>query len=124
MAFNYASIRGTAGRLIEQFGKPVILRVPTVTTPVKDFRPVTAYTDYAVQAVVTDFTAREIDGTQIQSGDRRYLVAAEGMTVTPTGKDLLVDGTEVLEIRSVERLSPGGSKVIYKVHARPTGSGS
>ena len=122
--FNYESIRGTAGRLIEQFGKPVTLRVPTDTVPVKPWRPVTTYADTVMQAVVTEFEAREIDGTKIQSGDRRYLGAAEGLAATPTTKDQLVDGSEILEIRSVNRLSPGGTKVIYKFHARPTGSGS
>ena len=94
-----------------------------MTTPVKAYRPVTAYTDYAATAVVTEFRAQEIDGTLIQSGDRRYLVAAEGLTITPTVKDLIVDGTAILETVSVQRVSPAGTPVIYKVHARPTGGG-
>ncbi len=120
----YANMRNTAGDLITRFGKDVILRVQATTTPVKDYRPVVTATDYTVQAVATEFNAREINGTTVQSGDRRYLVAAEGMTATPTPEDRLVDGSAILEIRSVRRVSPAGTQVIYSIHTRPTGGGS
>ncbi len=120
----YQNMRATAGNLIDRFGKESTLRVITVTTPVKPYRPVQSDTDYTIQVVLTEFRADQIDGTLIQSGDRRYIVAAEGMTVTPTPENLLADGSEILEIVSIGRVSPGGTPVIYKIHARPTGSGS
>ena len=81
-------------------------------------------TDYAARAVVTEFQAQEIDGTLVQSGDRKYLIAAEGLTVTPTPSCRVVDGAEILEVLSVTRTSPGGVDVIYSAHCRPTGGGS
>lgn len=120
----YSNMVDLAGDLLDRFGKSITLRVQTVTTPAKAYRPVITNTDHTIQVAPTEFHATEIDGTLVMSGDRRYLVAAEGMTVTPDPKNLLVDGSEILEILSVERVSPGGTEVIYKIHARPTGGGS
>lgn len=117
----YTGLRAKAGALITSKGKAVTLRVPTVTTPVQPYRPVTTYVNYTAQAVVTEFKADQIDGTLVQSGDRKYLIAAEGLGAVPSPKHLIVDGSEILEILSVMRTSPGGLDVIYTAHCRPTG---
>ena len=117
----YTGLAVTALRLITDKGKAVIIRRPSHTTPVKPYRPAVTTADTSVQAVVTDFEAKEIDGTTIRTGDRKYLVAGSGVAIIPGPSDKLVDGAEVLEIVSVQHVNPGGTEVVWTVHARPTG---
>lgn len=117
----YAGLATTALRLITDKGKAVIIRRPSHTTPVKPYSPAVTTVDTTVRAVVTEFAAKEIDDTTVRTGDRKYLVAASGVAIVPGPSDKLVDGSEVLEIVSVESVNPGGTEIVWTVHARPTG---
>ena len=117
----YAGLRDTAHRLISDKGKSVTIRTITTTTPVKSYRPVEANSDETGKAIVIEYTARDVDGSTVQTGDKRYLVAAKGLTVAPTSQARLIDGSDELEIVRVTRLSPAGTDLVYDCQCRETG---
>lgn len=90
-----------------------------------------AYNTSTGQAAVTNTTStftgkmveyrnNDIDGTTIQRGDRRLLVAAASLTggVVPDTQDSITgDGNEV-NIINVQKIEEGGSVVIYVCQVR------
>jgi len=116
----YPGLQTTALNLLTDKGKEITLRTITNTTPVKAYRPVAATSDETVQAVVEDFRERDIDNTTVRTGDRRYMVASKDVAVVPTTASRIVDGADELEVINVEAISPGGTNIVWRIHARPT----
>jgi hypothetical protein len=116
----YGTLQTTSLDLITKFGKSISIRTITDTTPAKAYRPVAAAADETVQAVIEDFRERDVDGTIVQAGDRRYLIAAKDVTTAPTTASRIVDGSDELEVVNVEPIAPGGTTVVWRLHARPT----
>lgn len=67
-------------------------------------------------AIVSDFPQTMIDGTLIQQGDRRVMMAATGPKPTTADK-LTVNGT-TYRIISVRESGPSGVPLYYWVQAR------
>lgn len=83
---------------------------------------------YVVEEV---FTTREIDGTVIRRGDRKFLLAALSVDGTeaiqpPTEDDTLTvsdpdddsQSTELIMASEPSRLAPAGFVVYYELHCR------
>jgi hypothetical protein len=64
MSFDYLSLQVTANRLIEQFGQTATIsrQAASGATP---WAPTLTETGYEVKAVMLDYSAREIDATDI-----------------------------------------------------------
>lgn len=77
-----------------------------------------ASTDTATQlpAMISDFPQSMIDGTLIQQGDRRVMIAATGPT--PTTADTLTIGGKVHRIINVRSTTPSGVPLYYEIQAR------
>lgn len=119
-SFDYTATRATAERLLERFGRSVSLRRTTVSGG-DAWNPGggTATTvNHAATAVVTEYDAREIDGTLIRREDRRVILSTEGLSVTPATSDKVVVGATVYAIVNVAPLEPGGTVVLYEIQAR------
>ena len=119
MAYNYAPLQATALRLITNFGKAVTMRRTGQTVPDanKPWEVNTNNTDYTVQAVRVEYAAREIDGTVVRQGDRKYLVATSGLGITPQAGDQVID-TDTLTVVSAEILNPASTALIYTLQVR------
>lgn len=120
-AFDYARSRATAERLIARFGRAVTVRRKAVSGATEAWNPSTGTvttTDYPATAVITEYAAREIDGTLIRREDRRVQLSTEGLNITPTTADALIVGSDVLAIVNVAPLEPGGTVVLYELQVR------
>ncbi len=119
MAYNYAPLQATALRLITAFGKAITLRRTGQTVPDanKPWEVSAGNTDYTVQGMRVEYTAREIDGTVVRQGDRKYLVAASGLAITPQAGDQVLD-TDTLTVVNAEILSPASTALIYTLQVR------
>lgn len=120
--FNYSRIANIALTQITRFGQSVTItrklsgsgvyntNTGTVTKPDDEIETGTA--------IVDTYKSSEIDGTLIQVGDVKLILAAIGITEpTINDKITLADGV-MFSIKKVEPLSPSGSPVIYTCQLR------
>lgn len=119
MTFDYARARATAERLLTTFGAVGAIRrqAPGSGPSYDPGSPV--LTDHPATVAVTAYTAREIDGTRIRSGDRKVLVSAKGLPVEPTTSDKLVESSGTAwTIVAVEAVRPADVTVLYRLQCR------
>lgn len=116
----YTDKRDTADRLLTSKGQAVSLRRVTETGTA--WEPTQTTTDYATVAALLDYDNRQIDGENIQRGDRRALVAAGpltalGITGISAPDSIVVGGVAVPVVQS-KPLQPAGLVVLYDVQLR------
>ena len=113
-------LRAAAERLIARLGKPATLRRVT-----RSYDPATGKTaetarDYPVTVSPPEaFGAALIDGTLVEAGDRKTLLAAKAAPVVPEapGDLLLIDGAAWTLLR-VEPVMSGREAALYGLHLR------
>lgn len=129
-AFDYIESRADADELIAEFGQSVSLRREVASGPASE--PTVTPTDYATQAAILDYNARQIDGENILVTDRRALVAAgpltlQGVTDIAAPDALLIGaalvddeyvGGAAIPIVRVQPLNPAGVVVMYDCQLR------
>lgn len=119
MSFDYSKSQATALRLITKFGTTAtIIRAGTPTGP--DYNPTPGTpVEYACTVVYDQWRADQIDGTLIQQGDLKILVAASGLAIDPTPADTFKDGDgKEYAIINVMPLKPGGVVVMHEMNVR------
>jgi hypothetical protein len=116
--FNYTRSRATADRLITRFGQAGAIRRNTAGDGDPWEPGAGTDTDHSVQLAVIDYTSRDRDGTLIQQSDRRVLISAQGLAITPTSGDQVVIGGQAYAIIDVKPLEPGGTVVMYEAQVR------
>ena len=117
--FNYDKAAKTALNLITKFGATQKIRCATNTSPSNPWEPpTTSNTDYPCQAVVTEYSAREIDGVNILATDRRAVVAAAGLAIVPATTDLLLLDSTVYTIARVKHIKPANVVIAYELQVR------
>lgn len=77
-----------------------------------------ANAEHACTVVISNYTARDRDGTNIQAGDVKLLVSTEGLTVVPKNSDKIRVSGQTYSIVDVTELAPGGVAVMWTVQAR------
>ena len=110
MAFDYARPAATAKRLLTRFGQVVTIKR---TTP-GAYDPATGTVSggtvgYSCAGAVMNYASRDIDGTLVQRGDVRVLLAPDA-AFEPKPTELTVINAEATK--------PAGSPVLYEVQAR------
>ena len=119
MAFDYSRVANIATAQIKNFGRSMTLSQGSSDwDPATSVETSTTATDTTITAVATAFKANQIDGTTILAGDKMFLIAAKGLSVTPSVDDKIVDGADTWHIQSVETVQPGPTAILYKAHAR------
>ncbi len=107
--FNYSKIAATGKKLIEKFGYDAVIRrtVDSVDT------------DYSIAIVMTDYLPQDRDGELIQQMDRKVIMSAIGLAITPDPEtDRLVEGGRSLQIVTVTPTAPAGTPLIYELQVR------
>lgn len=112
----YGGLADTAKKLIADKGRTVTLR----STGAQVYNPITdtmtgGNTDTSVKAVFTAFKQTEIDGTLIQRGDKKVLLAAG---IEPKGNDIIVDGGAHYRVVDIMAVQPGDTTILYTLQAR------
>lgn len=110
MSFDYAKLATNAKRLLTRFGMDVVLRGPPERT---------------TKGVRVQTIAKEIEGSGVQVGDIKILLAAT--CSTPTGEvidtepqrgELIATANDNLVIMNVEPIRPGDVTVAWYVYGR------
>lgn len=108
----------TAQRLLTKFGQSVALQ--SVTVGVYD--PATGAVSSAASTqngvgVELAYRAAEIDGTNVQRGDRKLLISSVGITA-PKPEDKCTVAGVVYTVKSVEPITPGGVNIAFYLQLR------
>jgi hypothetical protein len=74
---------------------------------------------WSANGVEFEYAQREVDGSLIQSGDRRVLIAPNLGTMPQSG-DVVTLGAYRLEVVESRPLQPAGVVVLHEVQARGT----
>lgn len=117
--FDYERPAATAKRLLTRFGSGGTLTRETEG----GYNPATGTVEDGVSkswtctAAVIDYNARDIDGTLVQVGDVRVLVAPDVSEAPQAGDKINAAGRTLVAIR-VDTLAPSGLPVLYEVQGR------
>ena len=115
----YAGLQATASRLLEQFGKPMTLRIQSGSA----YDPVTqtnvpAYTEYTVSGLVLNYKGRTNEaGAYVQTDDKKLLLSVAAAP-EPTIGAQVVDGADVYTVQAVKSLSPAGINLLFELQGR------
>lgn len=115
----YTDIRATAASLLTDKGQSLTLTKRTSGTyaPSAGTSTVTEAA-YTVTGAVFDYPAAVIDGTLIQRGDKRVLMSALGLSVTPDVDDSLTISGVAHQIISAKPTAPAGVTVLWTLQVR------
>ncbi len=116
----YERAASTAKRMLSKFGAPAVLS--------RDggggaYNPATSQVEgggtqtWNCTAAVLAYRAQDIDGTLIQAGDSRVLIAPDIATVPETGDVVNVAGRTLTVVR-VATTAPAGTVVLYEAQGR------
>lgn len=106
--------------VLAEFGRSVTLRQLMAGTynPASGDISGESSTDYVLTGALLNYKNYEIDGTLIQSGDRRCLLAAKGMTVVPRVGDLILIDSYIFTVVNFETKEVGGTALAYVLQIR------
>lgn len=115
--FDYAGLRDDADAILDEFGTAATLR-QRATSGADAWNPTVSNTDTACVVVFDEYSDRERDGTLITEKDRKVIIKAGSLGVTPATGDQLVVSSVVYSLMNVKQVSPGGTVIIYEALAR------
>jgi hypothetical protein len=116
----YTELPVVADELLAEFGAACSLGKMTKGA----YNPATgttsiSYPPNGVTAAVFDFPQKYIDGTLIKVGDKRVLLSAVGLTVTPEPGDHFTDVRDtVLTVIAAKDIAPAGTSVLWVLQVR------
>lgn len=117
-AFDYGRAQNTADRMLTRFGQTVRILRP-VKSSGEDYDPtIGTPTRYDAAGAVMTYRNAEIDGTRVLAGDKKVLVSAKGLGITPATSDKLSIGGVSHAIVDVMPFAPAGTVVYFEIQAR------
>lgn len=118
--FNYARAVKTAQTLIRKFGGSVNIVATSEATNADPWKPGVPTENRldGIKAVFLNYETKFIDGTKIKVGDQKVLIAAGDAVIAPDMNGWIERGTEKWHVKSVEKLNPGDTTVLYTLQVR------
>jgi len=120
----YDRMAATALRLIERFGQTITLRdtVPGEYNPVTGEMTPELPVVQPAQAILQDYGLQQAgmsyaDGTVIRQGDKKILVAAQGLT-PPQLTTTVIAGGATWTIVNIKEINPAGTPLVYEIQGR------
>ena len=124
MAIDYDEIAADALAAIEEAGQAVTLNIPGAGggyVPGVGVVPVEPATTAEGVGVLLDYTQREIDGTAIQHGDQKLLLAPQ-IGVTPSTAHTVtvvhLGMAKTFTVKNVGAVAPAGAPVLFILQLR------
>jgi len=120
----YSNMQGVALRLIDKFGQTITLRdtVPGEYDPVTGGSMAETIVDQPAQAILQDYALQQsgmtyAEGTVIKQGDKKILVAAQGLTPPTLTTTVIADGA-TWTIVNIKEINPAGTPLVYEIQGR------
>jgi len=124
VAVDYINLAAVADRLISENGTDVTLvkvnrALADGSQPWKGGNVPTGSTTKLVKGVIVEYDLRDIDGEQIQRGDRQLVVSENSASPEDIRTfDNIVIGTETWKIILVQVVEPGDTRILYSIGIR------
>lgn len=119
MSFDYLSVAREASALLAEFGQIVTVTRETVGEYDPATGTVSSGTEgYSCHGAVMNYRHQDIDGTLIQRGDVRVLLAPDAQFEPKPGDKVTLADATVLTVISVMPTKPAGLSVLYELQAR------
>lgn len=124
MAIDYDEIAADALTAIEEAGQAVTLNIPGTGggyVPGVGVVPANPATTAEGIGVLLDYTQREIDGTIIQYGDQKLLLAPQIEVIPTTAHTVTamhLGQSKTFTVKNVGAVAPAGQPVLYIVQLR------
>lgn len=125
MAEFYDRLASTALRLIAQFGAPrsLIETVPGTYDSVTGVSTGDSTRSQTAQVILLDYSLQEsgqqyADGSQIRLGDKKIVIAAKGLTWTPSLVTRVQVGSDLWQIVNIKSSDPAGTPLVYFCQGR------
>jgi hypothetical protein len=113
----YARLQATAQRLIVKYGQAGTVTRISEPDPVEGGDPVP--TPYTATLVPMAYSAQEIDGTEILSGDMQIYISSVGLAIEPKPGDLVAaSGKTFRVIKADPNNYDGLTNVVFIVQGR------
>lgn len=109
-----------AAPLIREYGTAITLKSSVFGTfdPIASTAGTGSKNDYPGYGVITEYTAREIDGTNIRRGDKKITAVFDDTTVVPDTDALLtISGLDHV-IKNVGVVAPADVAIIWILQVR------
>lgn len=124
MAF-YGDMAAVALELITEFGQAATLNDVTPGT----YDPVTGTATGATpitqpcQLILLDYSLQEsgikyAEGSQVQAGDKKILIAAQGLTWAPQLTTTITADGAIWRAVNIKSSNPAGTPLVYEIHGR------
>lgn len=124
MSAFYDRMSATALNLIARFGQTITLRdtVPGEYDPVTGETTPGTIVDQPAQAILQDYALQQsgmsyAEGTVIKQGDKKILVAAQGLTPPQLTTTVIADGA-TWTIVNIKEINPAGTPLVYELQGR------
>jgi len=124
MSAFYDRMSATALNLIARFGQAITLRdtVPGEYDPVTGGSTPETTVDQPAQAILQDYALQQAgmsyaEGTVIKQGDKKILVAAQGLTPPQLTTTVIADGA-TWTIVNIKEINPAGTPLVYELQGR------
>lgn len=116
--FDYAEMQAVAEELIAEFGQQGTVTRFTTPDPVYGGDPVE--TAYTATLIPLAYNARDIDGTNILSGDVQIYISSVGLAIVPATGDFVAtaDGKTYRIINNDPNNYDGITNVVFIVQGR------
>lgn len=111
--YPYDTEKTVAQSMISKFGRDV--GIISITKTGTSYNPIISESTISVKALQRNYKANEIDGTLIQSTDKRFLIYSE----TPiTTENKILDNNKKYSVVSIKETMPGPVNIIYEIQVR------
>lgn len=125
MAGFYERMAATALRLITRFGQAGTISDVTPGT----YDPATGATtgdtpiSQTAQMILLDYSLQESgakynEGTQVLAGDKKILIAAQGLAWAPMMTSRVTADGAVWQVVNIKVSNPAGTPLVYEIHGR------
>ena len=115
-----AGIGSDLSAAIAEFGRSITYTVNTEGTydPSTGAMTGDSETDYTVNAIIMSYKERDIDGTRIQATDKKCILSASDLAVTPTTGDIVTVGSTKYTVIVPKTYEVEGSVFGYVLQVR------
>lgn len=119
MSFDYTRLSATALLMLDRFGVEASIKRDLVGDYDEELGSApTTTVEWTAKAVRGDpYSAKEIDGTLIQSGDLRLYVSADAAHTLETGDRITIE-SEVWRIERPNPVRPAATTLLYTAQVR------
>lgn len=91
----------------------------TTTAPANPWEPPSVVdAEYACKAIVTRFKYMEIDGERVKTEDRKVIILAQDLAITPTQGDYIAGASETKRYQIVSEVTKDPAGATFVCHCR------